>query len=152
MRQAGRKYQQAVLQCFDSAKNEWEEKATTCYPHFGSRLFEVNRKLCAAGGDCNLLNSLSPYGTPAPVEIFNEETNTWFVVEQNRIPANNLNAVEIDGRLYFIINNFLFDSGIRIPPGELYRVPLGEWENLGNIDKSAVLCYFPLKRECLKTE
>ena len=66
--------------------------------------------------------------------------------------ANNLGAVEIEGRVYFIINNFPIDSGIRIPPGELYPVHLGEWKNLGKIDKSAVLCYLPVKRESLKAE
>ena len=93
-----------------------------------------------------------PYGSPAPVEVYNEDTNTWSVVEQKRIPVNNLNAVEIEGRVYFIINKFPVDSGIRIPPEELYPVPLGEWEDLGKIEQSAVLCYLPLKRECIKTE
>lgn len=93
-----------------------------------------------------------PCGSPAPVEVYNEDANTWSVVEQKRIPVNNLNAVEIEGRVYFIINKFPVDSGIRIPPGELYPVPLGEWEDLGKIEQSAVLCYLPLKRECIKTE
>ena len=73
-------------------------------------------------------------------------------MEQNHIPPNKLNAVEIEGKVFFIINKFPVDSGIRIPPGELYPVHLGEWENLGKIDKTAVLCYVPVKRESLKTE
>ncbi|KAJ7311611.1 hypothetical protein OS493_039914 [Desmophyllum pertusum] len=52
------------------------------------------------------------------------KNNTWSVVEQKHIPSNNLGAVEIEGRVYFIINKFPFDSGIRIPPGELYPVHL----------------------------
>jgi len=60
--------------------------------------------------------------------------------------------VEIEGRVYFTINNFPIDSGIRIAPGEMYPVPLGEWENLGIINHSTVLGYLPLKRESLKTE
>lgn len=145
-------YSPAVLQCFDPNKNEWEEKATTCHPHFGSSLIVINNKLFLAGGFLSIKTNGRPYGSPAPVEMYNEETNTWSVVEQKHIPANNLNAVEIEGRVCFIINKFPIDSEIRIPPGELYPVPLGEWENLGNIDKSAVLCYLPLKREFLKTD
>ena len=143
--------QPAVLQCFDPTKNEWSEKAKTCHLHFGSTLFLVNDKLFIAGGRMGFNNNF-PCGSPAPVEVYNEDTNTWSVVGQKRIPVNNLNAVEIEGRVYFIINKFPVDSGIRIPPGELYPVPLGEWEDLGKIEQSAVLCYLPLKRECIKTE
>ena len=142
-------YQPAVLHCFDPAKNEWEEKARTCQPHFGSSLFEVNGKLFVAEGKCSRDQN---HDYPAPVEVYSEETNTWSIVKQEHIPANNLGAVEIEGRVYFIINKFPIDSGIRISPGELYPVPLDEWENLGKIEQCAVLCYFPLKREYTKTE
>lgn len=143
--------QPAVLNCFDPEKNEWEVKATTCHPHFGSSLIVVNNTLYVAGGRV-LIQQNIPSGGPAPVEIYNTESNTWSVVEQKHIPQNNLGAVEIDGRVYFIINNFPVDSGIRISPGELYPVPLGEWENLAKIDKTAVLCYLPVKRESLKPD
>ena len=46
----------AVVHCFDPAKNEWEQKASTCQPHFGSSLFVVNSKLYVAGG-CLAINS-----------------------------------------------------------------------------------------------
>ena len=74
-----------------------------------------------------------------------KKRTSGFFVEQNHIPANNLGAVEIKGRLYFLINNFPVDSGIRILPGEVYPVCLDEWENLGNVDEAAILCYAPLK-------
>ncbi len=146
-------FKNAVLYCFDPDKNEWEVKATTCQPHFGSSLFVVNGKLYVAGGNVTIdTSNNTPNGNYAPVEVYNEENNTWSVVEQKRIPPNNLGAVEIEGRVYFIINEFPVDSGIRISPGELYPVPLGEWENLGKIDITAVLCYMSVKRESLKTE
>ena len=72
--------------------------------------------------------------------------------EAKRIPPNNLCAVEIEGRVYFIINKFPIDSGIRIPPEEMYHIHLDEWENLAQVSDKAVLCYLPLKRESLKTE
>ena len=118
----------ALLNYFDPVKNEWKVKAKTCQPHFGSSLIVVNNRLYVAGG-CDsfyydrgrcILN-----GNPAPVEMYNEENNTWSVVKQKRIPSNNLGAVEIEGRVYLIINNFPLDSGIRIPPGEVYPVHLG---------------------------
>jgi len=144
--------QNAELHCFDPVKNEWEEKASTCKPHFRSCLFVVDSRLYVAGG----YDSIAPKGTlqgnPALVEDYDEENNTWSVVEQKHIPPNNPNAVEIEGKVFFIINTFPVDSGIRIPPGELYPVHLGEWENLAKIDKTAVLCYLPVKRKSLKAE
>ena len=136
----------AVVHCFDPTKNEWEQKASTCQPHFGSSIFVVYNRLCVAGGETKT------FGNPAPVEVYNKENNTWSVVEQKHIPPNNLGAVEIEGRVYFIINKFPIDSGIRILPGEVYQVSLKEWENLTNISSKAVLCYLPVKRESLKTE
>ena len=104
--------------------NLWEEKASTCKPHFGSSLLVVNSRLYAAGG-CESINSGSyyPCGNPAPVEVYDEENNKWSVVEQKHIPPNKLGAVEIEGKVYFIINKFPVDSGIRIQPGEVYPVP-----------------------------
>ena len=140
----------AELYCFDPAKNEWEVKAKPCQPHFESSLFVVNNRLYVIGGRISCNGRL--FGNLTPVELYNEVNNTWSVVEQKHIPPNNLGAVEIEGRVYFIINKFSIDSGIRIPPVELYPVPLAEWENLGKIDKSAVLCYLPVKRGSLKPE
>ena len=136
----------AIVHCFDPAKNEWEQKASTCHPHFGSSLFVVNNRLYVVGGKTSY-NSGILCGSPAPVEVYNEENNTWSVVEQKHIPPNNLGAVEIEGRVYLIINKFPIDSGIRIPPGENCHVSLNEWENLAKVAKGAVLCYLPVKRE-----
>ena len=145
--------QNAALHCFDPVKNEWKVNATTCKPHFGSSLFVVNNRIYVAGGNVSINTSNgSPLGIPALIEAYDEENNTWSVVEQKHIPPGNPNAVEIEGKVYFIINKFPVDSGIRIPPGELYPVHLGEWENLAKIDKTAVLCYLPVKRESMKSE
>ena len=137
--------QNALLLCFDPAKNMWEEKASTCHPHFGSSLFVVNGKLYVAGGKVEANSDGSTYGNPAPVELYDEENNKWSVVDQKHIPENNLGAVEVDGRVYFIINKFPIDSGIRIPPGEVYPVSLHKWEKLGKISGTAALCYAPIK-------
>ena len=145
----------AKLNSFDPVKNEWEVKATTCQPHFESSLIVVNNRLYVAGGRASFSldrgrRILSR--NPAPIEMYNEENNTWSVVEQKHIPRNNLGAVELEGRIYFIINNFPIDSGIRIPPGKLHPIPFGEWENLRNVNYKAVLCHVAVKRESLKTE
>ena len=132
----------AVVHCFDPAKNEWEQKASTWRPHFGSSLFVVNDRLCVAGGSISSRNH-----NPAAVEVYNEENNAWSVVEQKHIPTNNLGAVEIEGRVYFIINKFPIDSGIRIPPEEVYHVSLNEWENIAKVSSQAVLCYLPVKSQ-----
>ena len=144
--------QNARLRFFDPVRNEWEEKATTCKPHFGSSLFAINSRLHVVGGCDSIAPDGTLQGNPAFLEIYDEEKNTCSVVEQKHIPPGNLNAVEIEGKVYFIINKFPVDSGIRIPPGELYPVYLGEWENLGKIARTAVLGYLPVRRESLKSE
>ena len=137
-----------MFHCFDPQKNEWKQKASTSYPHLRSSLLVDNSKLYVAGGRVS-----SPYGDPAPVEVYSEETNKWFVVDQTHIPPNELGAVEVEGKVYFIINKFPVDSGIRIPPGEVYHISLHEWESkrisgIGN----AVLCYMPVKKESLENK
>lgn len=140
-----------VLHCFDPLRNRWKKKASTCHPHLVSSLFVVSGKMYVAGGFDSFKEG-KPCGKPAPVEVYDEENNKWSVVKQSRIPPNDLGAVEIEGRVYFIINRFPIDSGIRIPPGELYPVHLDEWQNLGKVDKTAALCYMPLKRESLNMD
>ena len=144
--------QNAVLLCLDPAKNVWEEKASTCHPHFGSSLFVVNGKLYVAGGMVDIDPSGLLQGNHAPVEVYDQDNNTWSVVDQKRIPQNTLGAVEIEGRVYFIIKKFPIDSGIRIPPGEVYPVSLYKWDKLSQISLfNAALCYAPLKTESLNT-
>ena len=143
----------AVVHCFDPEKNEWERKASTCHPHFESSIFVVNNRLCVAGGfnsSSGSLSSLLGLGGSPPVELYDKRNDTWSVVEQKLIPHNNLGAFKIERRVYFLINNFPIDSGIRIPPEENYPVHLGEWENLAKVSKNAVLCYFPVKKENLR--
>jgi len=147
----------SLLYCFDPKKNVWEQKASTKTPHFGSSLLVVNNNLYVAGGKCSLQSSLyafnsSPAGDPAAIEVYNDQENAWSVVQQTHIPPNNLGAVEVDGRVYFIINFFPIDSGITIPPGEVYPAVLDGWESLGVINRNAVLCYVPVKTENLTTE
>ena len=115
-------------------------------------LFVVNGRIYVEGGyDC-IFDGKRLCGKTASVEVYDEENNKWSVVEQKHIPSNNLGAVEIEGRVYFIINKFPVDSGIRIPPGEVYPVSLDRWGNLRNVSYKAALCYVPLKREGLKSE
>ena len=135
----------AVVHCFDPEKNEWERKASTCHPHFNSSIFVVNNRLCVAGG-----LSINRSGAQV-VELYDKRNDTWSVVEQKHIPQNNLGAFEIERRVYFLINNFPIDSGIRIPPEENYPVHLGdEWKNLAQVSGEAVLCYLPVKKENLR--
>ena len=145
----------AVVHCFDPQKNEWEKKASTLSPHFESSLFVDNNKLYVAGGKVSVDKydeRVYASGETAPVEVYDEENNSWCVVQQNHIPSNDLNAVElIGGKVYFIINKFPIDSGIRIPPNEVYKISLQEWEHLTTIHEAAVLCYLPVNKKMLNT-
>ena len=96
----------------------------SCHLHFGSSLSVVNGKLYVAGSTVDILPNGSLQGNRAPVEVYDQDNNNWSVVEQKRIPENNLGAVEVEGRVYFIINKFPIDSGVRIPPGEVYPLSL----------------------------
>jgi len=71
----------AVLHCFDPVRNAWEQKESTCQPHFGSSLFVVNSKLYVAGGNVSLDDDDKPCGLPAAVEVYDEENNRWSIVE-----------------------------------------------------------------------
>ncbi|XP_068693676.1 actin-binding protein IPP-like [Montipora foliosa] len=144
----------SVLFCFDPRRNVWEQKASTKTPHFGSSLVVVNNKLYVAGGTCSLSkqNPPKPAGSAAAIEVYNEQANTWSVVKQTHIPPNNLRAVEVGGKVFFIINCFPVDSGITVSPGEVYPAVLDGWENLGKVDGRAVLCYAPIKMENLTAE
>ncbi len=140
----------AVLLSFDPVKNKWEQKASTCKPHFSSTLFVVNGKIYVAGGNVSITSTYcTPRGDPAPVEVYNEKKNSWSVVKQEHIPPNKLSAVEVEGRVYFIINKFPIDSGIRIPPEEVYHVDLDDWEKLRKVHETAILCHLPVKRDSL---
>ena len=139
--------------CFDPQRNVWEQKASTSTSHFGSSLLVVNDKLYVAGGKCSInIFNCEPCGRADSVEVYDERNNTWSVVDQPHIPPNNLGAIEVEGSVYFIINHFPVDSGIRIPLGELYPVCLDEWENLGKMAKNAVLCHLPVNRKTLTSE
>ena len=134
----------AVVHFFDPKYNVWTKLASTCDPRLGSSLFVVNNRLCVAGG------KIGDYGPLAPVEVYDEGTNTWSVVPQKHIPPNNLGAVEIEGRVYFIINKFPVDSGIRISPEEMYQIDLSGWGDVAKVNCEAILCYLPVKSENLK--
>ena len=138
-----------VLFCFDSQTYVWEtKKATTQHRHFGSSLIVVNDKLYAVGGKYSIdRDNNLPSGNPAPVAMYNEDSKTWSVVEQKCIPTNNLNAVEIEGRIYFVINNFPVDSGIRIAHGSLDSALLNKWDNLAKIDQNAALGFLVITRK-----
>jgi len=93
-----------------------------------------------------------PAGGPAAIEVYSDQENAWSVVKQTHIPPNYLGAVEIDGRVYFIVNSFPVDSGVILPPGEAYPAILDEWKQLRNISEKAVLCYVTIRKENLTTE
>ena len=96
------------MHCFDPNKNEWKQKESTCQSHLVSSLLVVNNRLYVVGGKVSRLLIFTYLVTPAPVEVYNEQNNTWPVVEQNDIPPNQLGAVEIERKVYFLIKKYPF--------------------------------------------
>ena len=128
-----------VMQSFRESSNRWIILGSNGLNSYGFTPFVVKQKLYAAGGRGHDI----PDREPAHVFVYDE--NKWVDVNQYHIPPNNLGAVEIEGKVYFIINKFLVDSGIRIPSTELYPVCLSDWEGLRHVSSNAALCYLPLK-------
>ena len=75
-------YCNALLHCFDPVTNLWEQKASSCNPHFGSTLLVVNGRLYVAGG-CQSLNGDKPWGNPAPVEVTMKKTTSGPLLNRN---------------------------------------------------------------------
>lgn len=131
----------AVRQSFSESSNWWIILRSNGLNSYGFTPFVVNQKLYAAGGR----GADIPDREPAHVFVYDKNNVKWSDVNQYHIPPNNLGAVEIEGKVYFIINKFLVDSGIRIPSTELYPVCLSDWEGLRHVSANAALCYLPLK-------
>lgn len=72
--------------------------------------------------------------------MYNEETNTWSKVEQKCFLANT--KFELEGRVYYIVNNFPIDSGIRIAHGSKDSM----WDDVANIGQNAALGFMVVKR------
>ena len=140
-RETSTTYKAAFMQRFCEPSNTWDKQRSKGLNPYGLTPFVVNQKLYAAGGR----GSDTPDGEAAHVFVYDNVKNEWLAVGQHHIPPNNLGAVEIEGKVYFIINKFLVDSGIRIPPREVYPVCLSDWESLGHVSANAALCYLPLK-------
>lgn len=78
---------------------------------------------------------------------------SWTVVDQWHILPNNLGAVQVEGSVYFIMNNFPVDrSGIRIPPGEVYPVSLNEREDSRKGGKKCNIGCVRVNKENLASE
>ena len=59
---------------------------------------------------------------------------------------DNYGAVEMEGRIYFILGSFAHDSGIRISDDEVYHVDIEDWEPICHHDADAVFVYMPVNR------
>lgn len=139
------------MYCFDEGQNQWHKESRQdgdLGSHFGSCLFVVTNKICLAGGPFyGDDNTGSPVSDPASVNVYDESTGQWYREEQKHIPQNNLGAVEVDGKVYFIINKFPVDSGIRIPQEDVFPVCLGDWGNIVRTNDDTALCYLPLTKK-----
>lgn len=132
---------------FNPAKNEWKKLAGTTYSHTQACTFVVKGKLYVAGGKTDPPSKRQRGLCPSRhVEVYDEENDRWCSVLQPHIPPNNYGAVEIEGRIYFILGSFAYDSGIRIGDDEVYHVDIEDWEPICHHDTDAVFVYMPVNR------
>lgn len=132
---------------FNPAKNEWTKLAGTAYSHTQACAFVVKGKLYVAGGKTDPPSKRQRGLVPSRhVEVYDEENDQWCLVPQPHIPPNNYGAVEIDGRIFFILGSFAYDSGIRIGDDEVYHVDIEDWEPICHHDEDAVFVYMPVNR------
>ena len=110
----------AIVFCFDPTNNEWKQKESTCRPHLGSSLLVVNNRLHVVGGRISCFEDHLCH-IPAPVLMYNEKKHLVFSGTKRYFPKQ----AWCSGGLS-LINKFPVDSGIRIPPGGRYPVPLSE--------------------------
>ena len=109
--------------------------------------FVVKGKLYVAGGKTDPPRKCQRGLVPSMhVEVYDEENNQWCSVPQPHIPLNNYGAVEIEGRIFFILGSFAYDSGIRIGDDEVYHVDIEDWEPICHHDADAVFVYMPVNR------
>ena len=73
------------------------------------------------GGRISCLDNSHLCGSPVPVEVYNEE------IDKTIFPQTSLMQWKEKERFISqLTHNYPVDSGVRIPPAELYRVPQGE--------------------------
>ena len=114
---------------FDPVTNKWKASASTNEPHINAAVFVDNGFLYVAGGEKSLgRTKLQPSNV---VEMYNHERNKWVNVPQRHIPPNKLGAIEtLHGKVFFVQGVTAVESGIRIPPDEVYHISLSNWSNV----------------------
>ena len=60
-------------------------------------------------------------------------------------PSDLTFAFEAENTIFLKLRNFIFDTGIRVSPDNLFPVNLDEWRNVtASVDSSSVITYAPL--------
>lgn len=116
---------------FNPITNKWKPIASTTESHYNAVAFVEKGMLYVAGG-------LKSAARPKPqrskvVERYNKDNSKWHCVSQQHIPPTNDSAFEIDGKVFFIQGKAVYESSIRIPPGEVYHVSLDGWNQLQSL-------------------
>ena len=143
---SGRYNRYALVHCFNPSKNQWEQKATSLSCRINGCAFVCNDKLIVAGGQTSSIQGRYIVWSPLEaVESYCRETDSWSQIEQKRIaPQDSSFACEADNKIFFKLNNFVFDSGIRVSPDQVYPVKLDEWRNIAAFELGAVITYAPM--------
>ena len=136
-----RKITPSLLYFFDLSKNQWIRKLPTLSARPCGTVFVCNNKLILTGGKVHNGSCFTDINT---VEVYDEASDSWSEVEQTHIAQKDTSfAFEAEGVIFFKLNNFAFDSGIRVSPEDPYVVNLDKWKTLAAFEKGSLITYAP---------
>ena len=129
----------ALVHCYDPSRNQWEQKASSLKNRINGCTFQCNGKLRITGGKTKKEEGWVPLET---TESYCKETDSWSLTEPKCTAPEDLSfAFEVDDMIFFRLNNFVLDSGIRVSPDQaLYPVKFEEWSsNVAALDSDSLI-------------
>ena len=139
---------------FDESKNKWIKKSANLRNRVSCYAFGYKGKLVIVGGkvqrqeqvkdDFSIKFNRTVHEKTSTVEAYCKESNRWSEVTQKHPLPSPFSGVVVDNTVFIKLNNFVFDSGIKVSPEVLYSPNLNKWTNVTAVGDTALITYAPL--------
>ena len=131
----------ALVHCYDPSRNQWEQKASSLKNRINGCAFVCNGKLRITGGKTKKEEGWLYWLPLETTESYCKETDSWSLTEPKCTAPGDLSfAFEVDDKIFFRLNNFVFDSGIRVSPDQAYPVKFDKWSlNVADLDSDSLI-------------